>query len=201
MTVPTEYRLDHVAHRLIERLEATRRSWLADDDAAEASASRIADELVEAALAEYRAVAMADEPELHEGFLRREITENFLPRYFRLATEMNAVERRGYGFGPIATPVGRILIAAVSLVLLLMSVRFTGRAVLLTLPIVLTLPFIPDILGFLHYRSYRGHLEDLLDDMAKIQEQASVYIPSSRLKLAEDELSRPTTSKPEKETP
>ena len=29
--------------------------------------------------------------------------------------------------------------------------------------------------------------------MAKIQEQASVYIPSSRLKLAEDELSRSTT--------
>ena len=120
---------------------------------AEAS-HRIADELVEAALAEYRAVAMADEPEVHEDFLRREITESFLPRYFRLATEMNAVERKGYGFGHIATPVGRILIAAVSLVLLLMSVRFTGRAVLLTLPIVLTPPSFPISSAF----SITGHI-------------------------------------------
>lgn len=178
--VPSDYRLDHVVARLIERLEGMRASFPDDSERAMVAFRRTAEEQVDAAIAEFMDIAEDAEP--HATFLRREVLETFLPRYHRLATEMTRREEGAFGFGPLADPVGRLaLVGAALLILWLVLLR------LLALPVVwpivlldLSMVFWPDLAAWLHRRRYLAQLERVVSDMVRIQEQTRAYLPSYR---------------------
>jgi hypothetical protein len=176
--IPTDYRLEQVATRLAERLEGTRRSFVGQPDVAAEEFRRIADEHADAAIAEFREVGMVDEPEPHAKFLRRELIETFLPRYRRLARDMTAAEEAGFGLGVVAKPLGRLGLGFVTLLLLALTIRLGLMNPVLwpLLLVVLALPFLPDIAGALHRRRYHRSLVSMLEDMAKVQDQASAYL-------------------------
>ena len=185
--IPSEYKLDFIVARLIERLEGTRRSYRHENpEGAESAFARIADEHLEAALGEYREVAMSDHPELHETFIRREVKETFLPRYTRLALEANASEANGFGLGAMGGILGRLLFGLLALGCLLILPK-TGfiKTFLGLLPFVLALPFLPDLLRFLFQRKHRRELTEIVADMNLIQERIEDYEPVSRLSTEE----------------
>jgi len=186
--IPTEYRLEQVVARLIERLDGARRSY-DNPDLMRAEFERIADEHVRGALGEFREVGMVDEPQHHEEFLANEVSETFLPRYLKLAEEMNFAERRGFGMGALAKPLGRIgLVVATLMLVWFLELRFIRLPVIWPVMFVtLSLPFWPDIAGWLHRRRYLASLQSVLADMSWIQEQAGAYVRPERLGVADED--------------
>ncbi len=186
--VPTDYRLDHVVARLIERLEAQRPTFADRPDEGRAAFERTARAHVEAAVAEMRATGWADAPDAHAAFLEREVMDTFLPRYHAVAMRMNEVEAGGYGFGRLAEPLGRLGLFA--------GVLLFGWVVLLkliTLPVIWPLvvltaavPFAPDIARVLYRRRHLAELTEIVDDMTRIQEQHDAYLPPEVLASAEE---------------
>lgn len=198
--VPTDYRLDHVAARLVERLEGARRSY-ADDERARTAFGEIAREHVEAAIVELEAVGMMRDASDHADFLRTEIERTVLPRYHRLATEMSAREAGGFGMGRLAQPLGRLGLVVVAL-LLLWFVLLRMAAVPVVWPLFLidlSLPFWPDIAAAFTRRSYRTKLEAMIEDLTRIQDGAQAYLSASELTV-EDEPAprRPAPREPER---
>lgn len=177
--IPTDYRLDQVAARLIERLEGARPTFVDDVDAARQAFQRIAEDHVDAAIAEYRELAVIEALEPQARLLRREILETFLPRYHRLALEQTRLEESGYGFGWLAEPPGRLgLLIVALLVLWFVLLRLIYLPVVWPLVLVdLSLIFWPDIAGMLYRTRYRRRLERVVADMGRIQEQARAYLP------------------------
>jgi hypothetical protein len=180
--VPEAYRLEHVVVRAIERLEGARRSFAGQPERAAAELRRICEETADAAAGEYREVAVDPDPEVHVAFLRREMLDTFLPRYERLATAMTAREEGGYGLGRVAEPAGRLLLLAIGLVIVWLELR-TGLIArgFFTVPALLALPFLPDLLAALWRRRWRNELQALADDMARIQDNAVAYERPERL--------------------
>lgn len=172
--VPTDYRLEHVTARLIERLEGARRSFVGEPDRADAEFQRITRELLDAACAEYASVAI-EPPGPQEEFLRREISATFLPRYARAAVAMTDRESRGYGLGPLANPAGRVAITLLAVIAAILEFRYGGRLGYAGLVGVATLPFLPDVLTWAWSRSYQRELQAIIDDMSKIQTQDQAY--------------------------
>ena len=159
--VASDYRLEQVTARLIERLEGTRRSFVGDPEAGKAAFERIAGEHVEAAIGEYREVALADDPEPQAELLRREVFQTFLPRYTRIALDMNRSEARRYGFGWLGSPLGRIAFGVLALILMFAAFRMPGlRGMGWTLlPLLLPLPIAPDIVGMFVRGRHRRQLQ------------------------------------------
>lgn len=188
--VPTDYRLDHVVARLIERLEGQRPTFDGRPDEALAAFARSAEAHVEAAIGEMVGMGWTDDPDRHAAFLRREIMETFLPRYHTGAMAQCAIERGGYGMGALADPIGRIgLVLGAFLffwlvVLKLIALPIVWPLVLFTLAI----PFTPDIASTLYRWRYRRKLEAIVDDMTRIQDQERAYLPAETLRAAEDEV-------------
>ena len=186
--VSTEYRLEQVVARLIERLDGTRRSY---DDPAEMARdfARIALDHVNSAIGEFREVGLDEHPDEHAAFLTREVIDTFLPRYLKIAVEMNVAEKTGFGMGKLAKPVGRMgLVAATLMSLWFLELRFIHLPVVWPVMLVtLSLPFWPDIAGFLSRRRYMAELQLVLQDMAKIQEQAAAYEKPERLRVDDDD--------------
>ncbi len=179
--VPTDYQLDHVVARLIERLDGSRPTFSGQPDKAMASFERTTREHVEAAIEEFAEVSLVDDPEPQAAFLRREVMETFLPRYHRLALEMGEKERSGFGFGAAYEPVGRLGMVVVSLLVL-----WFVLLKLIYLPVVWPLVLLdlsfatwPSIAAGLTNRRYRSQLTEIVDDMSRIQEQHSAYLPKS----------------------
>ncbi len=182
--LPAEYRLDHVTARLIERLEGARRTFDADASAAQGAFEEIADEHVRAALAEYRVLALED-PAAHATFLHREVLRTALPRYTRLAVQMNQAEASAFGFGRLASPSGRLGLALVAAA----GLWWLGRlaAIPWTWPLLvldLCLPWLPSIGAWLARRRYRGEVVRIVEDMARIQDNARPYLTSAQLDAA-----------------
>lgn len=174
--IPADYRLEHVAAGLIERLDGARRSYEQPERALEAF-HRAAEAHADGAVAEWRALGFADDPEPHAAFLRRELVETVLPRFHRVAMAMNAAEASGYGLGRWASPVGRLGLLMVALTVFWVVLR---RFLYLPIewPLViatLSLPLLPDVLGLLEQRRYRRELEELVQDVARIQAQQLAY--------------------------
>jgi len=186
--VPTDYRLDQVAARLIERLEGTRPTFRGAPERLGEQVRSIASDQVEAAIAEFSALGTIDEPERHAAFLRKEILQTMVPRYVRLAAEMNDRHDRGWGFGAMAGPVGRLVLVVVALLVLwLVLLKLIYLPVVWPLILVnLSLPFWPDIAAALFKFSHQKQLQEMVDDMTTIQEQAAVYMPAERLHLADE---------------
>lgn len=173
--VPTDYRLEHVCVRLIDRLEGARRSFAGDRDKAGAEFRRIAGEMVDAAIGEYRAVAV-EPPAEHAEFLQREVIDTFLPRYTRVAVDMTTREQRGYGVGFFANPAGRVVLVALAIAVAALEFRAGGaRLGWIGVGLVAIVPFVPDILAALWRRRHQIELQEIVDDMAKIQSQADAY--------------------------
>jgi hypothetical protein len=176
--VPSEYRLEHVAAGLIERLDASRRSY-DDPGLAREGFERAAVTHVDAAIAEWRALSFTSDPEPHAAFLRRELLETVLPRVHKAAMGMNEAEARGFGAGWWATPVGRVALVAVAvLIFWFVLVRFIYLP--FEWPLILAnlgLPFVPDVLAALQHRRYRAELLEIVGDMSRIQNQQLAYQP------------------------
>jgi hypothetical protein len=174
--VPSEYRLEQVAARLTERLEATRRSH-PEPEAAAAVFGRVADQVTENAIAEFEADGFVDHPEQQAALLREEIRGTFLPRYTRLATAMTAREDGGFGLGFLHGPVGRLVIAAASLLLIFFFLRIPGpwAVKVAPIPILLLTVFIPDLVAWVWRRRYKNQVVELLEDLGRVQDRASDY--------------------------
>jgi hypothetical protein len=184
--VPTDYRLDSVVARLIERLEGARPTHT-DAEQAERAFREVAARHVEAAITEYRALA-PENPDAHEVFLRKEVLETMLPRYVRLAAAMTAAERRGYGFGALAGPVGMPVLAVVAVTVFAVVLRrFLGWWEVWPLVLVdASLPFWPLLAAWLHVRRYRRELEGLVSDMARIQDAERTFLTADELRAARE---------------
>lgn len=174
--VPRDFRLESVAARLVERLEGTRRTY-ADPKAANEAFSQAASDMVAEACAEYADLGVDPLAAAQQDLLEREVRDTFLPRYTRLATEMTSREQRRFGLGPLAEPLGRIatFVAALLIVVFGLKFAFEFRPLFALLPVLLAAPLLPDLASILANRRYERELQVLVDDMAKIQEQARAY--------------------------
>ncbi len=166
---PPSYRLDVVCGSLLERLEGTRRTWLGDPEAARAGFRRIAEEVVDGVVAE-RAALMGE-----DGWgevLRREVLETFLPRYTRLAVDHNALEEAGYRAWRGGDPVARVVAGLLALLAAALVARFVHHPLaLVAFAGVLVAPFTPEIRQSWFRRRYRRLLQEVIDDMARIQDE------------------------------
>jgi hypothetical protein len=180
--VPSEYRLEQVAARLIERLEGTRRSYVEDPAGAAQAFAVIAGQVVEDAIGEMTHEQYADDPRRQADLLRAEVERTFLPRYTRLATTMTAREEAGYGAGLLYGPLGRLGMLAVGLLLAWLWLRVPGAwgaAKLAPLLMIPALMVVPDVMAALVRRTYRVDLEGLVQDLRRIQDRARDYEPTS----------------------
>jgi hypothetical protein len=192
--VPTDYRLDSVVERLIERLEGARPTHT-DPEAARRVFEEVAAQHLETVIAEYRSVA-PENPDRHAAFLRQEVLQTALPRYHRLAVGMTAAEQRGYGFGPLAGPIGMpaLFLLAVAVFWLVLR-RLLGFWEIW--PLVLldaTLPLWPLVAAWLYVRRYRAELEALAADMGRIQAAERSFLTEDQLNAAR-ELEPPATAR------
>jgi hypothetical protein len=176
--VPSDHRLDHVAARLIERLEGSRRSWTGAS-VAEIEASRIAREHVGAATVELREVLPGPEGAAHAAFLEKEIASTVLPRYLELARRFNTSERSNYGFRALGEPIGRAVMAVGALLVTWFAVfRFIEFPEMWpVIPVLFSVPIWPDLAAWAGRRRQAQQLQALVDDTARIQNQADVYVP------------------------
>ena len=161
------YRLDTLALNLIERLEGARRTWATEPDAARGELTRIASEQLARMLAEHD--ELMDTPGWSD-MARRELLETFLPRYLRLAVDQNALEERGYNAWRRGDPVARVVggVAAISAAMVLARLIHHPMA-LLAFAFALCVPFLPDIRRLHFRRRYRSALQEVVDDMGRIQ--------------------------------
>jgi hypothetical protein len=172
---PPSYRLDTLAANLVARLEASRRSWVGDATAAREGIERIVREAAHALARECRET-MGDEAQAMR--LEREAIQTFLPRYSRLAVEQNAAERLGYGILPSGVGV-RAMAVTGSFILATVVERVFHHpelAVLYGLPL-FALVF-PEIRTAWMRRGYQAQLQELVDDMGKVQDAVEALEPA-----------------------
>ena len=195
--IPSEYKLDFIVARLIERLEGTRRSFGPRESAeAHTAFERISKEYVAVAMGEFREVALDEQPDLHVIFVEREVQETFLPRYTRLAVQANATESKTL----LGGPVGRLFIGILSLALLILLPRMNMTWLFYpSVPFLLTAPFFPDVVRWLYRRKHRTGLEAIVQDMGTIQSRNNDYEPVSRLRTEEHAEVAVPSAKPNKE--
>ena len=185
--ITAEYKLDYVVARLIERLEGTRRTFKPDGlDDLQKHFTQIARDYVSTAMNEFREVGLSEQADLHVAFIEREVMQTFLPRYVRLANDANRNESSQYGlrwFGGLA---GRLALGGISLASLVLMPRLRLQGMFYpALPVLLMLPFLPDITRWFYERRHRNALQQIVNDMSVIQESQTDYEP--RLYQVEDE--------------
>lgn len=178
MTV-SSYRLDSVAVHLIERLEGARRSYQGRPAEAAAAFARIADEELDRIVAEHD--DLFENPGYGER-LRREVHETFLPRYVGLAADQTELEAAGYRAWRRGDPLARGATTLGSLLVALGVVRTVHHPVaLLVFAVVLLVPFLPEIRRGYHRRQYQRLLQQVVEDLARIQERLDAYSPDLAL--------------------
>lgn len=195
--VPSTYRLDTLAVLLIARLEPARRAFEGDEAGArEAFRARVED------------AARALAAECRDTFgdlaqaarIEREALATFLPRYARLAVQQNAEEAKGYGFafgdGFFARAFATV-IAFASAALLSRVIHHWVDVVFFV--VACFVPVLPEIRVAWSRRRYRALLQELADDMGRLQD-ADQELPST-LPLPDTEAVAPPTRPPVKETP
>lgn len=172
MAAPPTFRLDTLAVHLVTRLEASRRAHLDAPEAAKAAFSRVVDESAAALARECREV-LGDEAQA--ALLEREARETFLPRYTRLALAQSAQERRGYGFVIGDGPVTRVVLTVFALAWAAFLARylpgFLKAGVFL---VAAATPFVPEIRSWWARRRWNGQLQELADDLGRVQDAAEM---------------------------
>lgn len=172
---PASYRIDVVCAKLIERLEGARPTFQGDRAEAESRFRAIAEEQVEGVIAEH------DEIMGTPGWgalLRREVMETFLPRYTRLALDHNQTESAGYHAWRRGDPVARIVMTFAALGAASVVYRFTHHPLSLALFVLaLAVPFLPEIRRGWYRKRYTDLLQEVVDDMGRIQESLDAAPP------------------------
>ena len=172
MTTPS-YRLDTICGNLIERLEGARRTWRTDPEGAAAGLERIAAEQLNRILDDYEDIY--DGP-AWPNTVRREVLQTFLPRYVRLAIDHNRLEERGYDAWRSGDPIARVVGGLVALGAAGLVVRVVHRpAALIAFAVAMAVPFIPEIRRFHYRRRYGQLLQEVVDDMGRIQDELDRY--------------------------
>lgn len=167
MTVAS-YRIDQVCADLIERLEGARPTFALDEDAAVEAFRRIAAEHVDTVIAEHDAVLGTPG---WGALLRREVMETFLPRYIRLALDHNQLEADGYHAWRKGDPVSRLLLTFAALVVATAAYRLLHTPLTLGLFVLaFVVPFAPELRRGWHRRRYAALLQEVIDDMGRIQD-------------------------------
>lgn len=163
-----------VAIGLIEHLEAVRRSYAEDTDGLADGLGKITIETVEAATAEHREV-MGDTD--YGSKLRQSFTEVFLPRYIELATVQNQLERKGFNAWRSGDPFSRVIALAVGLVMAMGFIRLVHNPLALAaLPLAIVPFFAPEIRAWLYRRRYLKLLQQVVDDISRIETQQGRYL-------------------------
>lgn len=155
---PQSFRLETVAALLVQRLEASRLAWAGHPDKATAEIARIAAETARTVAHDCRET-LGDEPQARR--IEHEIAASFVPRYTRLAIAQN--QREGGRFDSLG---GRALMLVGGLILALMLERFGLWVWVLPL---LSLAW-PDLQLAFARRGYRAELQQIVADMAELQE-------------------------------
>lgn len=157
------YRLDTLAVNLIARLEPSRRAHIDDPARARQTFERIVREAGEALAAEcLDTLGDADQAQR----IQREAVDTFLPRYCALAVNQNRLESKGFGEGIIQ----RIILTALAFFAALVASRILhSRIDLVFFALAALTPFAPELRLWWSRRAYRAKLQELSDDMGKIQ--------------------------------
>lgn len=172
MAAPPTFRLDTLAVHLVARLEASRRAHLDDPEAARAAFGRVVAESAAALARECREV-LGDEGQAR--LLEREARETFLPRYTRMALEQSVAEKRGYAFVFGAGPVARVVATVFALALAAFFSRYMpGFLRTLLFVTAASTPFIPEIRVWWARRHWNGQLQELADDLGRVQDAAEL---------------------------
>lgn len=175
--IPSDYRLEEVAARLVERLEAVRSSYLGNEHGLAAEAERVCKEHLRRLAAEQRELGLVDEPG-HMDFLRRSLFEVFLPRWLRLAEVINRREAGGYGLPALREPAVRLVVGGAALLILIPLARlaFTPTGLVFLL-FVGSVPLWPELLAAVTRRSHQRELADMLSDLRRLQEEERRLLP------------------------
>jgi hypothetical protein len=165
---PSTYRLDTLAATLVARLEAVRRAHVDAPASATTAITGVTTEAVSAVSAECRET-LGDEAQAR--LIQREVLETFLPRYLRLALAQNRDEAR-LGLGGIVGQVaGRVVGVAIGALLAWIFGRILpGRLELIYLLIPPAMLFWPEILLAVWRRRFSAQLQELADDLGRLQE-------------------------------
>jgi hypothetical protein len=162
---PSSLRLDTLALALVERLEASRKSWVGNEEAAQEAIRRIVHEGASAVAAECREVYGDN---THAARILAEAENTFLPRYTRLALEENQAESRPYALVPGSILPRLPATFAAFIAAELLARRFPGGWGL----VAFSLPFVamlwPEIRGLFGRKRYRDSLQELVNDMGRI---------------------------------
>lgn len=174
---PVSLRLDSLALVLVERLEASRKSWIGNENAAGESIVRIVNEAAVAIATECREV-YGDSTQADR--ILSEAQTTFLPRYTRLALEQNRIESRPFGIVP-GDIFPRLIGAFVAFILAeLVARRIPGGFGF----VAFLMPFLalawPELRGWWVRRHYRAALQELVDDMGRI-DAALAELPDTSL--------------------
>ncbi len=167
MTIAS-YRIDRVCADLIERLEGVRPTWQNDQAGAERTFRQLAREHVDTVIAEHE--DLVGTPGWGD-LLRREVMQTFLPRYTRLALDHNQLEAAGYHAWRRGDPVARVLMTFAALAVAVLAYRvFHHPLTLMLFVLAIGVPFAPELRRGWHRRRYAGLLQEVVDDMGRIQE-------------------------------
>lgn len=165
---PSSFRVDTLAVRLIERLEARRRTWRAEPMVASGKLELIAQDQVHELLSELAELGAGERYRLEA---RRALLEDLLPRYIRLALEQNELEERGWRAWRGGDPLARILGGLGTLALALVLSRFVRNPVVIVAFVAAILvPFGPELRSIWYRWQYRRALQGVVDDLARQQE-------------------------------
>ena len=185
---PASLRLDSLAILLVERLEASRRSWIDNPESGQDAIRRIVGEGARAVATECRDVY--GDPTRADRILA-EAESTFLPRYTRLALEQNRVEARPFGIVPghILPRIGGAFFAFLLAELVVRRIPYGLGFIAFLLPFVALLW--PELRAWASRRQYVAALQDLVDDMRRIDD-ALAELPDTGGGLIEN---KPTTQR------
>lgn len=171
---PTQFRLRALTEHLVALFERRRGAFSQWDEAVEKALLREAEAALDEAGAQFATVA--DDPG-YWARVRKALLTVAVPRYFRLAAEQQALEKRRYGLWRGGDLLARAAYAGAGVVLGVIIWRTPIPDWLEVLPLVLFVlgPLIPDGQVWLHQRSYRGKLDKLAQDMDDEQQQMMTY--------------------------
>ena len=175
--IPSDYRLETVCARLVERLEGSRRSYQGRWADAVPVFHELAEEHVAAAMGEFEGLGLGINTSEHGEFLSQEVKQTFLPRYLGLAEGLTQREADGFGFGMFEPIFGRFALLLFGILGFIfmerLAFRFPYAWGLAFLS--LALPAFPDLSRWSTRRRYRRQLGEILQDMHRVQEQSQIY--------------------------
>lgn len=175
VVAPRTFRLDTLAANLVARLEAVRRAHVdrpADAAAAFAATTR---EATTAVAAECRST-LGDEGQAH--LLESEAVASFLPRYTALAVAQSRDEatlRLGGIVGQVLGRAAGVVVGALGWLLLDRIAPGPWGVVLMALPPAML--FWPDLLLAVWRRRFANQLQELVDDLGRLQEAHADLAP------------------------